>query len=76
MVKPRRLPAPAAPGLGERECAERIAYNIRAELVCCDAYDRFEYSEQAEEIGHGLCYWGEASARLAEHTAGLRTDEN
>jgi hypothetical protein len=76
VVKPRKSELqPLA--IGPREVAERIAYNIRAELVCCDAYDRWSGdSFAAEEAGQGLCYWGEAAARLAEYTAGLRPDES
>lgn len=52
-----------------QEVAETIASNIRAELVCCDAYDRLRPDPgDAEERGHGLCYWGEAAARVAEST--------
>jgi hypothetical protein len=51
-------------------CARTIAYNIRAELVCCDAYERFRHHpDDAENAGHGLCYWGEAAARVALSTA-------
>jgi hypothetical protein len=52
------------------------AYDIRAELVCCDAYDvcrpdaftRNDASYDPEEHPdyHAICYWGEAAARLAE----------
>lgn len=53
--------------------ARRIAYNIRAELVCCNAYSRwYQDPDEAEERGHGLCYWGEAAARLAEDCATTR----
>lgn len=41
------------------------AEEIRAELVCCSIYDTGEPRE-AERAGHGLCYWGEAGARLVE----------
>ncbi len=50
-------------------CARTIAYNIRAELVCCDAYERFRHNpDDAENAGHGLCYWGEAAALVALST--------
>lgn len=55
-----------------------IAHRIRAELVCCDIYDRVQ--EEMEQDGmpnsiarailrdewHDICYWGEAAAKLAE----------
>lgn len=50
-----------------------IAFRIRAELVCCEIYGRVNDTreltfEQAMEHKdwHDLCYWGEASARIAE----------
>lgn len=55
-----------------------IAHRIRAELVCCDIYDRLqdemEHETNINPIGrailrdewHGICYWGEAAAKLAE----------
>jgi hypothetical protein len=47
-----------------------IANDIRAELVCCDIYDRAKGDEKAinaaERSGHGICFWGEAAARIAE----------
>lgn len=50
-----------------------VAYRIRAELVCCNIYERVNDAreltlEQALESRdwHDLCYWGEASARIAE----------
>jgi hypothetical protein len=49
-----------------------IAFRIRAELVCCTIYDRVQAGELAYEQArnspawHDLCYWGEASAQLAE----------
>ncbi|MFJ8153909.1 hypothetical protein [Streptomyces sp. NPDC094468] len=62
VAQDRRAPGPDA-----------IAYRIRAELVCCDLYDRVNVRKeltiaQAMESKdwHDLCYWGEASARLAE----------
>ena len=52
---------------------DKVAYRIRAELVCCDLYDRvnvrkeltLEEAEESEDW-HALCYWGEASAQIAE----------
>lgn len=51
----------------------QIAYRIRAELVCCNIYGRVNDAreltfKQAKRspYWHGLCYWGEASARIAE----------
>lgn len=59
-----------------------IACRIRAELVCCDIFDRaaefrrdpvyfgesWELARQLDEfIGHHeICYWGEAAALIAE----------
>lgn len=57
---------------------ERVAAKIRAELVCCDIYQRMEAlrpgSEGNEEWHklkrsneyHDICYYGEWSARIAE----------
>lgn len=67
----------------EKALRAKIAYDIRAELVCCKVYDwlapqRAEIDTQKpgwEEAhsrfvdamsGHEICYWGEASARIAE----------
>lgn len=69
--------------------AEAIAYRIRAELVCCDLYQRVEKA-RAEGDGenaigravlrkdwHDLCYWGEASAQIAEgRCPGYETEPN
>ncbi len=61
----------AVGAVSPEECALRIAHNIRAELVCCDAYERYAHNpEDAENRGHGLCYWGEAAARVAMRAAG------
>lgn len=53
-----------------------IAYEIRAELVCCRIYDELaearrtlsdaEFDKVLTARGHGICYWGEAGARAAE----------
>ena len=61
---------------------EKVALCIRSELVCCDIYerinDRMEFSlAQAKcmPIYHDICYWGEASARIAEgECPGYETD--
>ncbi|HEY6115919.1 MAG TPA: hypothetical protein VI172_08175 [Candidatus Dormibacteraeota bacterium] len=46
---------------------ERIAYRIRAELVCCDIYARTANTSDAGRE-HAICFWGEAAARIAEAT--------
>jgi hypothetical protein len=64
--------------------ADAIAYRIRAELVCCHIYDRVNDTheltiQQAMESRdwHDLCYWGEASARIAEgRCPGYKTEPN
>ena len=52
-----------------------LAYRIRAELVCCDIFERVQRDGGDENaIGnaiqrnewHEICYWGEAAARLVE----------
>lgn len=48
-----------------RDLRAAIAYEIRAELVCCDILDTKDPG-RAERTGHAICYWGEAAARLAE----------
>lgn len=67
----------------EQRIRNQIAENIRAELVCCDIYDKLEplrqeiarqqpgWSQALSEmddamLGHEMCYWSEASARIAE----------
>lgn len=60
-----------------RTLQERIAWKIRAELVCCDIYQRMEdvYNEKDDTAWralrhssdyHDICFYGEWSARLAE----------
>lgn len=55
-----------------RQRGQDIAYRIRAELVCCNLFERVQSGEltigqaKATPEWHDLCYWGEASARLAE----------
>lgn len=56
---------------------EKIAAKIRAELVCCDIYQRMEDAYDPEDdtawktLRHGMdyhdiCFFGEWSARIAE----------
>lgn len=60
----------------EQKIRAQIAYDIRADLVCCDMYDKVQ--EYAKEKGypdyleleaipgyHGICHWAEAAARIA-----------
>ena len=60
----------------------QVAEEIRVELVCCDVYDRLQpLLSSAREAGamvevgdantrgHTICYWGEASARIARQHA-------
>lgn len=61
-----------------RQFGRDIAFRIRAELVCCRIFDEIHDGHTSEEVDvllrehaekllrHALCYWGEASARLAE----------
>jgi hypothetical protein len=61
---------------GRRQATEAAAYKIRAELVCCDIYEQLRPLRELEPSNyrdlfdaiddHDLCYWGEASARIAE----------
>jgi len=51
---------------------ETIASRIRAELVCCDIYDRIKAADAAEAAElrrghdyHSICFWGEAAAQIA-----------
>lgn len=48
--------------------AKEIAYDIRAELVCCEIYDEDVDTDRAG-TRHGICFWGEAAARIAEDFA-------
>lgn len=52
----------------ERQVRAYVAEEIRRELVCCHIYKRGTAVEveEARLTGHDLCYWGEASARIAE----------
>jgi hypothetical protein len=63
--------------------AEAIAFRIRAELVCCDIYGRVARKELTFDEArnsrdwHDLCYWGEASAQIAEgRCPGYETEPN
>lgn len=49
-----------------REAAREIAHEIRAELVCCDIYERIHGTEAVDTTPHQICFWGEAGARIAE----------
>lgn len=62
----------------EKALRAKIAYDIRAELVCCDMYDQVQaYSKSKGDPAyirfkdipgyHGICHWGEAAARIAEN---------
>lgn len=55
----------AAEERGYRRAGADIAERIRAELVCCDIFDLDAGSNRAGRT-HAICFWGEASARLAE----------
>lgn len=58
---------------------KRIAYLIRAELVCCDIYHQLTFDRPSDKVygqrrrqaaldhtWHDICYFGEWSALLAE----------
>ncbi|MGW4825020.1 hypothetical protein ACWEP4_40460 [Streptomyces sp. NPDC004227] len=72
---PAAVPPPAPRAGVQAEAADRI----RRELVCCDLYARvndageltFEQALKSRDW-HDLCYWGEASARLAEERPDLK----
>jgi hypothetical protein len=63
------------PSAGENpdELQTGIAFRIRAELVCCDIYEKvndrremiLDEASQSHDW-HDICYWGEAAARIAE----------
>lgn len=58
----------AALTIAEWDLRAAIAYRIRAELVCCDLYERTHASPASVKVGegpHAICYWGEAAARIA-----------
>lgn len=59
----------AALAIAERDLRTQIAYGIRADLVCCDIFERAHNTpdwEKASQGAHSLCYWGEAAARIAD----------
>lgn len=60
--------AAAAPIL-LRQWAAQTAHRIRAELVCCDVYERDHDTDRAGTT-HAICFWGEAAARLVEDDQG------
>lgn len=49
----------------QAQWAAAKAYEIRAELVCCDIYERDHETDRAGRT-HPICFWGEAGARIAE----------
>jgi hypothetical protein len=59
---------------GCREATAKTAEEIRRELVCCHIYDAVKTEAAGDEVpirgiertGHGICFWGEASAQIAE----------
>lgn len=73
------------PGIkeGEHQLRNVVAREIRAELVCCDIYQRIQdgytagpgYAEgaaterriRASADYHAICHWGEFAARIAEN---------
>jgi hypothetical protein len=50
---------------GRAHTAAKIALEIRRELVCCHVYDEDQGTDRAGKR-HGICFWGEAGARIAE----------
>lgn len=65
--------------LRRRTPQERVAEKIRAELVCCDIYQRMEDAYDPEDDSgyralrhsrdyHDMCFYGEWAARTAEQT--------
>lgn len=62
----------AALAVADQDQRARIAFRIRAELVCCDIYDKTQgdnpkpRTEPVSEGPHSICFWGEAAARIAE----------
>lgn len=64
--------------LVERKLRAEIAYRIRAELVCCDVFEKTHDTaawERASSGPHAICYWSEAAARLAEVDAPSASDQ-
>lgn len=74
------LPHAYARAVAERtrqETADKIAYEILRELVCC-----YEFEEQRAEgfpkgykIKHPICYWGEAARQIALEVGRGERDE-
>lgn len=60
--------------LNKRTVQQLVAEKIRAELVCCDIYQRFQEEQAAlgnvslksYTGGHDICFFGEWSAQIAE----------
>lgn len=64
----------------EKALRAKIAYDIRADLVCCNMYDQVQEEAKLRDpdgIGlwqpedsmdnyHAICHWGECAARVAE----------
>lgn len=73
----------------ERKIRAQIAYDIRAELVCCDMYDTVQKVDKVmQEKGdrlwepesvikgyHAICHWGECAARIAEEPPNYHTPD-
>ncbi|GIF14818.1 hypothetical protein [Actinoplanes teichomyceticus] len=67
IIASHRAAVEAVLAIVERDLRAQIAYRIRAELVCCDVYDRDHDTERAGKT-HSICFWGEAAARIALDT--------
>jgi len=57
-----------------KDAEARAAERIRNELVCCNIFERVNdlremtlAEARTSTAWHAICYWGEASARLAEN---------
>lgn len=72
MADPELWPSTMVPALRRTLTPDAIAFRIRAELVCCNIYDRIVRKEltiqqaEARKEWHPMCYYGEQSAQLAE----------
>lgn len=73
-VMPMATPRDTAEAVS-KATVKYLAGRIRAELVCCDIYERVQRDGGDENAigravlrgdGHDLCYWGETAARLVE----------
>lgn len=61
--------AAAAPLIAAQDL-RRAAEEIRAELVCCDVYERDHDTPRAgTDHDHAICFWGEAAARINDGRA-------